>query len=354
MVIPGIQDFYDGMNHLVAHEMEQANQDMHPSNNSGDHSHHDSHPQTNTDETHTNVSREHEMGAHHSTKDYPDDHQTTIQSFISPIAHGVASAVLSWAAEGVMDCALSKAMLVDSDSHHQGTTPLSVGTPSGDGFTHQTTGFTCAVVSQKMILDQFHLTDPQTGEPLSEARLVYDATANGWLSDHGTSMGNLSKLLDHYGVSSHEGHDWPHLIHDLAEGHQVVMAVNADGLWNEHSPFSDLMNLFGNSANHAIVVKGLKVNDHGKVMVIVNDPGQADGAGVEYPLEHFQSAIDSTHMHYVATDHTPSDWSPGPAIQSLLTEHGFSQQPDDNPHPCFAETISMMSDQDRDTFLRDL
>ena len=86
------------------------------------------------------------------------------------------------------------------------------------------------VVSQQMILHQFHSSDPQTGEPLSEARLVYDATAHDWLTDHGTSFGDLGRLLEHYGVASHEGHDWPHLIHDLAAGHQVVMGVNADRL----------------------------------------------------------------------------------------------------------------------------
>ncbi len=65
------------------------------------------------------------------------------------------------------------------------------------------------------------------------------------------------------------------------------------------APFSEFFNLFGNQANHAVVIKGLKVDDHGHVVVVINDPGQADGAGVEYPLEHFQSAIESAHMHYV-------------------------------------------------------
>jgi len=67
---------------------------------------------------------------------------------------------------------------------------------------------------------------------------VYDATANGWLTDHGTTLHDLNKLLDHYGIASHEGHDWAHLARDLAAGHQVVMAVDAHDLWNDPGPGS--------------------------------------------------------------------------------------------------------------------
>lgn len=53
-----------------------------------------------------------------------------------------------------------------------------VGTPAEDAATwhHQGTDFTCAVVSQQMILEQF-------GVDVSEAQLVYDAVTNGWLAE---------------------------------------------------------------------------------------------------------------------------------------------------------------------------
>ena len=106
-----------------------------------------------------------------------------------------------------------------------------VGSPDGDGFTHQTTAFTCAVVSQKMILDQFHVHDPRTGEPVSEAQLVYDATVHGWLDDHGTALNDMAGLLEYYNVDCHHDVGWNHMINDLAQGHQVMIAVNAGGLW---------------------------------------------------------------------------------------------------------------------------
>ena len=45
---------------------------------------------------------------------------------------------------------------------------ISLGSPDGQGFTHQTTGFTCDLVAQKMILDDFGVIDPPTGQPVSE------------------------------------------------------------------------------------------------------------------------------------------------------------------------------------------
>jgi len=255
---------------------------------------------------------------HHDDSGHSDGHGSL---WLPALAHGAASAALKFVGELAFDEVISQVMLAgpsthDASAHHSHValhshhgTPLHVGTPEGSGFTHQTTGFTCAVVSQKMILDQFHLTDPHTGAPVSEAQLVYDATVNGWLSDHGTSLENLDKLLEHYGVSTHAGHDWQHLVNDLAAGHQVVVAVNADSLWDSGGLFSDLMHAFCGAPNHALVLKGMRVDDHGKVMIVVNDPGQADGAGVEYPLDHFQSSLGPSTLHYVATDDAPPGWS---------------------------------------------
>jgi hypothetical protein len=282
------------------------------------------------------------------------DHAGLLDTLLPAAIQGAAFGLVKFAAEQLTEAALSGTLLGSSAPHaHHHAEPLHVGSADGDGFSHQTTGFTCAVVSQQMILHQFHLTDPQTGEPISEARLVYDATSHGWLSDHGTSLGDLGKLLDHYGVANHEGHDWPRLVRDLAAAHQVVMAVNADRLWQDHGPFSDLLNLFGNHANHAVVIKGLKVDDHGHVVVVINDPGQAGGAGVEYPLEHFQSAIESAHMHYVATDHAPADWFPAPQIRALSAHAPESPAAGDTP-PNFPETIGRMSERERAVFLRDI
>ncbi|MGQ0594132.1 MAG: hypothetical protein ACT4QB_16240 [Gammaproteobacteria bacterium] len=55
------------------------------------------------------------------------------------------------------------------------------GTPTEDTpfWKPQTTAFTCAVMAQRGIIAAF------TGNDLSEAQLVYDATVNGWLTERG-------------------------------------------------------------------------------------------------------------------------------------------------------------------------
>jgi hypothetical protein len=352
MEIPGIKDFYDGLNHHVAREIEQAADEVDPGAEL-------SHESTHHDNAHDSI--DDGLGAAHADAHQDDehvehpDHGGLLDALLPAAFHGAAYAVIKFAAEQLTEVALSGTLLGASESAaHAHAEPMHVGSTDGEGFTHQTTGFTCAVVSQQMILNQFHLADPQTGEPLSEARLVYDATSYGWLSDHGTSFSDLGKLLDHYGVANHEGHDWSHLVRDLAAGHQVVMAVNADRLWHDHGPFSEFANLFGNHANHAVVIKGLKVDDHGHVVVVINDPGQADGAGVEYPLDHFQSAIESAHMHYVATDHAPPDWSPAPAIQALAARHDPGTTAIGDESPSFPEALAAMNDRERANFLRDI
>lgn len=358
-MIPGIQDFYDGMHHHLINEMQQAVDDVHKSAVAPDQDHHHDKAMLADD-----VNPSHDVIGHSAAHDSlsahhhePDQH-SFFNTVVPSVLHGVVKGALTIASELATESVLSDVLLSSAaPTHHDHVAALHVGHPGGDGFTHQTTGFTCAVVSQKMILDQFHVVDPHTGEPVSEAQLVYDATIYGWLTDHGTSLNNLNKLLDHYGVASHAGHDWKHLIHDLAEGHQVQIVVNADELWSDHGPFSELAHLFGNSPNHALVLKGLKVDDHGKVVVVVNDPGQADGAGVEYSLEHFQSAIDSIHMHYIATDHAPPGWSPDLAIRQLACQTSIASHESPLTHsdvPSFVDTMTRVTDSDRESFLRSI
>jgi len=74
--------------------------------------------------------------------------------------------------------------------------PNSIGTP--DAYTQfwqpQTTGFTSAVVAQRGIVEAF------TGEDISEAQLVYEATTNGWLTDAGMSPMDAGNLLELHSI----------------------------------------------------------------------------------------------------------------------------------------------------------
>ncbi len=199
------------------------------------------------------------------------------------------------------------------------THPLFIGDPHGDGFTPQTTSFTCAVMSQKMILDQFGVVDHGTGQPLSEARLVYDATVNGWLSDTGTSIEDMGNLLEYYGVPAHHGSGFDQMLMELAQGHQVMVPVNADKLWSDHGHSTELLDLLrGSGPNHALVFKGVRLNDEGELVAVLNDPGQPHGAGVEYPVEQFRAALDDSGFHFVATDVAPPGWSSPTPLADIM------------------------------------
>lgn len=181
-----------------------------------------------------------------------------------------------------------------------------IGDPDGSGYFQQSTGFTCAVVAQQMVLHDFGITDPATGMCPSEAQLTYVATANGWLHG-GTLPDDLGRLLDYYGVDSHHGQGIESMVEELSQGHKVVVGIDADELWyQDNFVINDLKDaLGGEAANHAIVVKGIKFDEHGDPLVVVNDPGIHNGAGMEYSLDTFVNAFEDSDFHYVATDTAP-------------------------------------------------
>lgn len=175
-----------------------------------------------------------------------------------------------------------------------------IGTPEHDQFfwQHQTTGFDCAVVAQLGIINEF------TGENLSEAELVYEATANGWLTDHGTSPEDVGRLLDAHGIENHTAHqaEMADVMAELAMGHKVLVGVDADELWDPNHPLHDFTR---HSANHAIWVTGVDINDPDHPKVIINDSGHPDGRSSTYDLKTFLDGWESSGYTYVATDWAP-------------------------------------------------
>ena len=179
-----------------------------------------------------------------------------------------------------------------------------VGTPTDDAkdWVHQTTDFTCAVVSQEMILHEF-------GIDVSEASLVHEADGHGILSDHGTNPEDLGKLLDLHGIPNHMN---PHgsvadLTNELAQGHKVIVGVFADALWQQDPVPTGIREFLGlDGANHAIVLTGLDMSNPDHPKVIVNDPGDPQGAGKAYPLNQFMEAWHGSENMYVSTDSAPA------------------------------------------------
>lgn len=169
----------------------------------------------------------------------------------------------------------------------------------------QDTPFTCAVVSQQMILREF-------GVDISESQLVYHATANGWLTEGGTSVLDMGNLLEAHGVPTHTNFagDLDSLVYELSQGHKIIAAVDSGELWGTDFPFSDFIDPAG--ADHAIVISGVNLTDPDNPMVVVNDPGHPDGAGREYPLAEFLDAWEDSGQTYVATDSAPPDLASHP------------------------------------------
>jgi hypothetical protein len=246
-------------------------------------------------------------------------------------------------------------------AHHS---VISLGTPDGQGFTHQTTAFDCDVVAQKMILDDFGVVDPRTGQPVSEAQLVYDATVHGWLTDHGTSIDDMGRLLEFYGVDCHHGHGLGSMMQELSAGKRVIVAVDADELWSQDWHSIALWDVIQKSPNHAILIKGIKQTAQGHLVAVVNDPGQPNGAGVEYPLEQFEEAFNDSDFHYVATDSAPADRTESSIDLAKLVElfpecvpppdlpPDYGEEYRD-PDP-FAEFISGLDERQKYDFLKHL
>jgi len=177
-----------------------------------------------------------------------------------------------------------------------------VGTPGVDAafWQPQTTSFTCAVQAQRGIIEAF------TGEDVSEAQLVYDATTNGWLTDGGMSPHDVGRLLELYGVDCHSvtGATVEELVAELAQGHKVVIGVDSGELWESDSPLEDF---FGQAADHAIWVTGIDFSDPDHPQVIINDSGDPSGSGKAYDLAHFVDAWQDSGFFYVATDSAPPE-----------------------------------------------
>jgi len=165
----------------------------------------------------------------------------------------------------------------------------------------QTTDFTCAIMSQKMILSQF-------GIELSEAQLVYEATSGGFLTSDGTSPEDMGRLLEAHGVSTHQAFGLENLLIDLASGHKVIVAVNSGELWGKDW-FLDV-----HGADHALVVNGLDLSDPSNPQAVLNDPGHPNGAGMRVPLDQFLDAWDDSGQFYVATDDAPPNLASDPIL----------------------------------------
>ena len=165
----------------------------------------------------------------------------------------------------------------------------------------QTYPDSCAIKSQSLILETF-------GHNISEDQLREEATELHWYTPgYGTPAEDMGKLLELHGVSvaTFDHANQFTLMHELAQGHQVMVALDSNELWNpglrEH--LLDTLGLSG--ANHALIVTGVDTTDADNLQVIVTDPGT--GNVTHYPYEQFADAWQDSDFKMIATTEAPHE-----------------------------------------------
>ena len=169
----------------------------------------------------------------------------------------------------------------------------------------------CAIRSQQIILRDY-------GIDISLEELKQYAISNGWYDPSpqgGTPMWAIGNLLLSCNVPCEQSVDNTvyDLINELAQGHRVIVGVDANELWADRNNdviagakewFKDFF--VGDTPNHALVVAGVDVNPDNPddVKVILTDPGTGD-LRIEYKLDDFMDAWKDSQCFMVSTE-TPA------------------------------------------------
>ncbi len=229
----------------------------------------------------------------------------------------------------------------------------------------------CALRSQQIVLRDFGIDIPF--EKLEELAL-----SNGVYSDQGTYTYDIGKVLQIAGLDMHQvqGSTFLDLTNELAQGHRVIVSVDANELWYT-DPASKLKNWFDDAigkqgGNHALIVAGVEVNPQNPkdVKVVLTDPG-AGHLRVEYPLDKFMDAWKDSKCFMAATDYPapyqydpetgmeiPSNFMVQQFVNDFIASNGYQLSPDliNVPHdyqPAFTGHLDMVGNIDYETFESD-
>lgn len=161
-------------------------------------------------------------------------------------------------------------------------------------------GDTCQIRAEEFILQMF------TGTDVDEDALIQQATDNGWyVPGEGTGVEYSGNLLEVNGIptETYEDASTYDLANELAQGHKVIVGVDADELWEKADKGEKPAHL---TDNHAVVVSGIDTTDPESPRVIVSDPGTGEVAA-SYPMGQFVAAWQDSNFSITATEEpTPS------------------------------------------------
>lgn len=236
-------------------------------------------------------------------------------------------------------------------------------------FIQQPDDHSCALRSQQIILRDFGIDIPFKD-------LEKIAKENGVYSDDGTSMCDVGKVLDIAGVGMHQviGCNMFDLTNELAQGHRVIVGVDANELWYNDSITDKLKNWFdditGNQGgNHALIVAGVEVNPNNPsdVKVVLTDPGSGD-LRIEYPMKQFMDAWKDTNCFMAATDapapyqydpisgmEIPSNFVVEQQFNQFVAENSYQLSPDminipQEYQPAYSEHLDVVGDDTYEVF----
>lgn len=204
----------------------------------------------------------------------------------------------------------------------------------------------CALRSQQIVLRDFGIDIPFED-------LEHYALDAGVYTENGTYTYDIGKVVEMAGVGMHQvqGSTVYDLTNELAQGHRVIVSVDAYELWNNDSISGKLSNwfndVFGNQGgNHALIVAGVEVNpsDPNDVKVVLTDPG-AGRLRIEYPLDQFMDAWQDSNCFMAATDQAAPyqyDAATGMEVPSnFAVEHHFNQFVVDNSYKLNPDVINI-------------